>query len=41
MNTIAHKIVNRHVNALDSKCGIGIDYGTMLVTKAGANRRND
>lgn len=41
MNTIAHYIIKKHVNAIDFKCGIGIDYGTMLVTKAGAIKRND
>lgn len=39
MNTIAHHVIAKQVGGFDFKCGIGIDYGTMLVTKAGAVRR--
>ena len=41
MNTVAHYIINKHVKSLDFKCGIGIDYGKMLVAKAGAIRRGE
>lgn len=41
MNTIAHHIISKRVSGFDFKCGIGIDYGQMLVTKAGAIRRGE
>ncbi|MEW5926957.1 MAG: adenylate/guanylate cyclase domain-containing protein [Gemmatimonadota bacterium] len=39
MNTISKHILNNRIKALDFRCGIGIDYGQMLITKAGAIRR--
>lgn len=39
MNSIAQGMVNRHLKSIDFKCGIGIDYGKMLVVKAGTTRR--
>jgi len=41
MNTISAHIINKHVKTIDFKCGIGIDYGKMLVTKAGRVRRGE
>ncbi len=35
MNTIAANIINKHFKNNEVKCGIGIDYGKMLVTKVG------
>lgn len=35
MNTIASRIINKHFKNNEVKCGIGIDYGKMLVTKVG------
>lgn len=36
MNTIAHHIIAKKIKNFDFKCGIGIDYGEMLIVKAGA-----
>lgn len=42
-NTVAHRVLAPRVAALGEgfvfRCGIGIDHGTMLVTKAGKPRR--
>ena len=35
MNTIATRIIDKHFKNNEVKCGIGIDYGKMLVTKVG------
>lgn len=39
MNTLAHNILNKVIKSVEFSCGIGIDYGRMLITKAGAIRR--
>lgn len=39
MNSISQYILNRRIKDIEFRCGIGIDYGKMLVTKAGAIRR--
>jgi adenylate cyclase len=39
MNTVAHHIINKHFRANEVRFGIGIDYGRMLVTKAGIRKR--
>jgi adenylate cyclase len=39
MNTVAQYVLNKRIKSLDFRCGIGIDYGKMLITKAGAIRR--
>ena len=39
MNSISKHILNKHIKALEFKCGIGIDYGKMLIAKAGALRK--
>jgi adenylate cyclase len=39
MNSLAQRIVNRRLKAVDFRCGIGIDYGKMLIVKAGTIRR--
>ncbi|MCC5791312.1 MAG: adenylate/guanylate cyclase domain-containing protein [Legionellaceae bacterium] len=36
MNTVSQYILNKKITATDFKCGIGIDYGNMLITKTGA-----
>jgi len=38
MNTASQYILNRRIKSIDFKCGIGIDYGRMLITKGGAVR---
>jgi class 3 adenylate cyclase len=38
-NTAAQRIINRRIGSFEFRCGIGIDYGTMLVVKAGVPRR--
>lgn len=40
INSINEYILNKHIKSINFKCGIGIDYGTMLITKAGAIKRN-
>ena len=35
MNTIATNIINKHFKNNEVRCGIGIDYGEMLVSKVG------
>jgi class 3 adenylate cyclase len=35
LNTISSHIVNKHFKNNDVRCGIGIDYGKMLVVKTG------
>lgn len=35
MNTIAQKVINKRFSNNDFSCGIGIDYGKMMVTKCG------
>ncbi|MCF8243744.1 MAG: adenylate/guanylate cyclase domain-containing protein [Saprospiraceae bacterium] len=35
INTIATRIINKHFKLNEFKCGIGIDYGNMLVLKTG------
>ncbi|MEH2072063.1 MAG: adenylate/guanylate cyclase domain-containing protein [Nostoc sp.] len=39
MNSINQYILNKKIKDFDFRCGIGIDYGNMLVTKAGTIRR--
>jgi hypothetical protein len=39
MNTISKHILNKRIRDIDFRCGIGIDYGKMLIAKAGAVRR--
>ena len=39
MNSVNKHILNKRVKDIDFKCGIGIDYGKMLITKAGATRK--
>jgi adenylate cyclase len=38
MNSITQYILNKKIKDIDFRCGIGIDYGKMLVTKAGTVR---
>lgn len=38
MNSISKYILNKKIKDIDFRCGIGIDYGKMLVTKAGTVR---
>jgi hypothetical protein len=38
MNTIASKVINKHFKLNEFKCGIGIDYGIMLVLKTGIKK---
>ena len=38
MNSVAEYIINKHFKADEVRCGIGIDYGKMLVTKTGVRR---
>jgi adenylate cyclase len=39
MNSVNKHILNKRIKDIDFKCGIGIDYGKMLIAKAGAIRR--
>lgn len=39
MNSISKHILNKRIKTIDFKCGIGIDHGKMLITKAGAIRQ--
>ncbi len=39
MNSVNKHILNKRIKNIDFKCGIGIDYGKMLIAKAGAIRR--
>ncbi len=39
MNSVSKFLLNRHFKANEISCGIGIDFGTMLVTKTGIRRR--
>ncbi|MEX3950648.1 adenylate/guanylate cyclase domain-containing protein [Paraburkholderia sp. EG287A] len=38
MNTVSSRIINRHFRQNEVSCGIGIDFGRMLVTKTGFRR---
>ncbi len=38
MNTVSSHILNKHIKNTNFKCGIGIDFGKMLITKSGAVR---
>jgi len=38
MNTIASQVINKHFKFNEFKCGIGIDYGRMLVLKIGIKK---
>jgi adenylate cyclase len=38
MNTVSQYIINKHFKANEVTCGIGIDAGKMLATKAGVRR---
>jgi adenylate cyclase len=40
MNSVAKHILNKHFKKNEIQCGIGIDYGKMLVTKVGIIRRS-
>jgi adenylate cyclase len=37
--TVAQRIIDRRITTFDFRCGVGIDYGKMLIVKAGAVRR--
>lgn len=39
MNTVCQYILNKRITSTEFKCGIGIDHGKMLITKAGAIRK--
>jgi adenylate cyclase len=39
LNTIANYIIGKYFSAEDFECGIGIDYGQMLVVKTGTIKR--
>jgi len=39
MNSVSQYILNKRIKAIDFKCGIGIDFGKMLITKSGAIRQ--
>lgn len=39
MNSVSQHILNKRIKSTDFRCGIGIDYGKMLITKSGAVRR--
>jgi adenylate cyclase len=39
INTISSKIINKHFKNNDIKCGIGIDYGDMMVSKVGTIKK--
>jgi adenylate cyclase len=41
MNTIATKIINKHFINNDIKCGIGVDYGKMWVSKVGTIKKGE
>jgi len=41
MNTISSKIINKHFKNNEFSCGIGIDYGDMMVTKCGTIKYGD
>lgn len=41
MNTIADRIINKHFKNNEVKCGIGIDYGKMLVSKVGTIKQGN
>lgn len=38
MNSVVQNVLNKHFKVNDIRCGIGIDYGRMLVTKTGIRR---
>lgn len=38
MHTISKYIINKRIKGIDFKCGIGIDFGEMMIAKAGAVR---
>jgi class 3 adenylate cyclase len=38
-NTAAHRIISTWSTRFDFRCGVGIDYGPMVVMKAGVPRR--
>jgi len=39
MNSVCKHILNKRIKSTDFKCGIGIDYGKMLITKSCAIRQ--
>jgi len=41
MNTVCQHILNKRIKSFEFKAGIGIDYGKMLITKAGVIRQGD
>ncbi|WP_425080378.1 adenylate/guanylate cyclase domain-containing protein [Ruegeria arenilitoris] len=41
MNSVAEYILNKNFPNNEIKCGIGIDYGKMLITKVGVVRRGE
>lgn len=41
MNSVCSHILNKHIKSFEFSAGIGIDYGKMLITKAGAIRQGD
>lgn len=40
INTVASRIINKHFTGFDFKVGIGIDYGEMMVIKAGIPKQD-
>ena len=41
MNSVCSYILNKRIKSIEFSAGIGIDYGKMLITKAGAIRQGD
>lgn len=41
MNSVSKYILNKRITSTEFKCGIGIDYGKMLITKSGAIRQGE
>lgn len=39
MNTVVQRVLDARIDAIPFRCGIGIDYGPMLATKAGTIRK--
>jgi class 3 adenylate cyclase len=41
MNSVAQHVINKHFTKNEVSCGIGLDYGRMLVTKTGIRRHGE
>lgn len=41
MNSVVEYVLNKHIDLAEIKAGIGLDFGTMLVTKTGIIKRGD